>query len=948
MSGENTRTDTTRSRSILRQVREKFGGMNVSRRRTERRAESSSSTLINTQRISADNIDAKHCQIQSHVEKTTPVTYSHHLSLLMNVKSHFNKRRKSPTASASSYDNDDRTNLSLPPLISVSESKSTSPLDVNQDLGKDELNLLSSEPPLNTITQNIDDQVIVPQNSSDILISDENISQLSQLTSENNRTSCSNRKNLNKFKDQMAQRARTVLNKSPSLTSILTNTSLKTNSIDMVYWIELCIERGKDLSIKDFNGTSDPYVKIYYGTEEKYVTNTVYKNLNPIWNEKLTFFVHDLNIPIYFNIFDYDRIGRDESMGSTKIDLWKLPLEKTYNATLDLENEKRTDGKIGMLKISITITPKTSEFRDEIMRTISKTSNRKSSLTGRIGTTNMIPLARRTIDVFVIEGRNLTVTSGNNKQINPYVRLKFGTNKKFRTQTIKSTPNPKWHQSFLYDISANELPPLEITVIDDTGGSGDFIGRGICNLTHLDEERTHKILVDLDDNAGTVDLFVTITGIAPSQDVTNDSETSSNIALDIIPTKLTDEDIKNYGFFSTLRSIKPILDVGKIEVKIYQARDLSAKDINGKSDPFCVVELDSTRLRTHTIYKTLDPVWNKSFIIPVQDIHSVLELTIFDEDTNKTTEFIGKVAIPLLAIKNGEKKWMALKDRKSILPVKGIIEIEATVVYTNLRAIIRTFNPRQVRYYQQDGKFRVGVFKQHINRVRNMLKYVVNTVKFVNYCFEWENPILSFCAFIISLAIIWNFQLYMLPCALLLIFVWNAVVQYRRGLLGKPFATLGDEIVSAAIQPGVVEEDAIENDVGSKEPKKSLLGVIHGIQDTVLEIQGYVDDVASTLERIKNVFNFTVPWLSILAIVVLTIVSIIVYHIPLRYLVLAFIINKFTKRFRKPKGYIDNNELADFISRLPSDPELLQYRELKTLSRILTPKKNKRTSPNGK
>ncbi len=84
---------------------------------------------------------------------------------------------------------------------------------------------------------------------------------------------------------------------------------------------------------------------------------------------------------------------------------------------------------------------------------------------------------------------------------------------------------------------------------------------------------------------------------------------------------------------------------------VYQARDLSAKDINGKSDPFCVIELDSTRLRTHTIYKTLDPVWNKSFIIPVQDIHSVLELTIFDEDMNKTPEFIGKIAIPLLAVR---------------------------------------------------------------------------------------------------------------------------------------------------------------------------------------------------------------------------------------------------------------------------------------------------------
>ena len=85
---------------------------------------------------------------------------------------------------------------------------------------------------------------------------------------------------------------------------------------------------------------------------------------------------------------------------------------------------------------------------------------------------------------------------------------------------------------------------------------------------------------------------------------------------------------------------------------VYQARDLSAKDINGKSDPFCVVELDSTRLRTHTIYKTLDPIWNKSFVLPVQDIHSVIELTIFDEDTNQTTEFIGKLTLPLLAVKD--------------------------------------------------------------------------------------------------------------------------------------------------------------------------------------------------------------------------------------------------------------------------------------------------------
>jgi Ca2+-dependent lipid-binding protein len=207
---------------------------------------------------------------------------------------------------------------------------------------------------INTTADNLDEPL-------DILTPDEDMSQ-----SEVNQTSSPSRKNLNK----LTQHARAVLNRSPSLTSILTNTSSTTNSPEIIYWIELSIERGKDLSIKDFNGTSDPYVKVYYGTEEKFITNTVYKNLNPIWNEKVSFFVYDLNIPIYFYLYDYDRIGRDESMGSTKIDLWKLPFEKVYNAILDLENEKRTDGKIGTLRISITITSKTSEFRDEVRRNI--------------------------------------------------------------------------------------------------------------------------------------------------------------------------------------------------------------------------------------------------------------------------------------------------------------------------------------------------------------------------------------------------------------------------------------------------------------------------------------------------------------------------------------------------------------------------------------------------
>jgi hypothetical protein len=184
-------------------------------------------------------------------------------------------------------------------------------------------------------------------------------------TNELNRALNSSRASLNKFKDQLTQRAKTVIPKTQSISSMFT-TPPPINNPDQVYWTEICIERGIELSVKDIGGTSDPYVRVCYGTEEKYTTNTVTKNLNPIWNEKFTIFTHDLNVPLYFNVFDRDRIGRDESMGSAKLDLWKLPFERLYNASLELENEKRSDGKNGLVKVSVTITPKTVEFRDEV------------------------------------------------------------------------------------------------------------------------------------------------------------------------------------------------------------------------------------------------------------------------------------------------------------------------------------------------------------------------------------------------------------------------------------------------------------------------------------------------------------------------------------------------------------------------------------------------------
>ena len=51
---------------------------------------------------------------------------------------------------------------------------------------------------------------------------------------------------------------------------------------------------------------------------------------------------------------------------------------------------------------------------------------------------------------------------------------------------------------------------------------------------------------------------------------------------------------------------------------------------------------------------------------------SVLEITVFDEDRDHKVEFLGRVVIPLLRIRSGEKRWYALKDKKTYARAKGI------------------------------------------------------------------------------------------------------------------------------------------------------------------------------------------------------------------------------------------------------------------------------------
>ncbi len=93
-------------------------------------------------------------------------------------------------------------------------------------------------------------------------------------------------------------------------------------------------------------------------------------------------------------------------------------------------------------------------------------------------------------------------------------------------------------------------------------------------------------------------------------------------------------------------------------------------------------------------------------------------------------------------------------------------------------------------------------------------------------------------------------------------------------------------------------------------------------------VQNALGAVASLGESVKNTFNFSVPFLSWLAVWALLAAAVLLYFVSPRYLVMAWGLNKFTKKLLRP-NFVNNNEVLDFLSRVPDDEQLHDFRELR-------------------
>ncbi|KAM9734433.1 LOW QUALITY PROTEIN: multiple C2 and transmembrane domain-containing protein 1 [Menidia menidia] len=628
-----------------------------------------------------------------------------------------------------------------------------------------------------------------------------------------------------------------------------------------------------------------------------------------------------LDLDLLDPVFDYDFGLQDDFMGSAFLHLDSLEQQRTVPVTLVLRDPQLPDQDLGSLEL-VTLTPTNSppeEPRDPATMLLRRSWKRSTKQQQSLRLSDLhrkSQLWRGIVSIALIEGRGLSACDANGLS-DPYVKFRLGA-QKYRSKTVPKTLSPQWREQF--DLHLFEETLLEISVWDkDTGRRDDFIGRCQLDLAPLARERTHRLQLPLQDSRGRLLLLVTLTA----------SAAVSIAELSAAPLTDPQERDQILKLYSASRSFSHLRDVGIVQVKVLRAEGLMAADVTGKSDPFCVLELNNDRLQTHTVYKNLSPEWNKVFTFNVKDIHSVLEVTVFDEDRDRSADFLGKVAIPLLSVRNGEQRGYLLKNKDLTGPTKGIIHLEIEVIYNTVKAALRTVVPAEQKYIEEEPKVSKQLLQQNFSRLKRCVLVLLGYGSFINSCFEWESVQRSLLAFMLFVVVVWNFELYMLPLGLSLLLVWNYFFCPSRT----------DDTSMEAMFEWEEEED--EKEEKDSEPR-GFMDRLYAIQDVFLSVQGALDGAASLGERIKNTLNWTVPFLSWLAIAGLVLTTILLYLIPLRLLVLAWGINKFTKKLRDP-FMIDNNELLDFLSRVPSDLQVMQYRELK-VDPGQSPSKRRRTN----
>lgn len=133
-------------------------------------------------------------------------------------------------------------------------------------------------------------------------------------------------------------------------------------SLQPLYMVNLVVISASD--VKNVDGMldkSDPYCEVFIG-DNSYKTETVQNDLNPVWDDRMTFVLNEKPEKVEFKVSDENVINKNVFIGSASLDLEGI--EALYNKELPiLENNGDEAGKIKFAIKCRTLKPLETEIK---------------------------------------------------------------------------------------------------------------------------------------------------------------------------------------------------------------------------------------------------------------------------------------------------------------------------------------------------------------------------------------------------------------------------------------------------------------------------------------------------------------------------------------------------------------------------------------------------------
>ncbi|EQC29478.1 hypothetical protein SDRG_12726 [Saprolegnia diclina VS20] len=253
------------------------------------------------------------------------------------------------------------------------------------------------------------------------------------------------------------------------------------------------------------------------------------------------------------------------------------------------------------------------------------------------------------VRVGIVKATNLVGNDGfgSNKTSDPYVVLTYlnsslavikGESKK--TKDIPSTVNPVWNETLVvgHDVDLRTVSFLALTIFDKNMLKDVPLGRVVLPMDVVRSALLGPVVLESPVEkfdrvkVATGTLFLELTSNAPAP---TPASAPGDVALEI----------------------EGPLNV--LNITIDRATGLKAMDSNNSSDPLVIISCQKEKFTTTTMPKTLTPVWNESFRMPMTDATQEILFVVEDFDM-LSNDVIGRAKVHMESLADGKKKTLDL------------------------------------------------------------------------------------------------------------------------------------------------------------------------------------------------------------------------------------------------------------------------------------------------